>query len=279
MVYTFPQTYFCFLDILGFSRFVMRLNKNPEFHRNPLMKQKKLMDYYNVIQPLVLGSVYGNYRTFSNDEVKELMKTDDPRLNSYIVSDSILLWTDDVSYQSLILLLDVVKHIIMANFSWSKGFPIRGAISMGSLSFNQNELRSSKINFVTSLVGDALVKAADMEWNQNWAGCAVDDSIIEYLIDRYPGADVVDELQEWKLLVKYPVPLKAKPRHPLSYAVVWPSDFKSADNTIYDLPIQLTFERNGSIERTSIQEKFQNTLSYIHYLFQLYSGSKGNIES
>ena len=203
MVITFPKTYFCFLDILGFSKFVLNLNKQPEFQHNPLLKQKKLVDYYNVIQPLVLGSVYGNYRTFTNEDISKLMKTDDPRLNSYIVSDSILLWTDDVSYQSLILLLDVVKHIIMANFSWDKGFPIRGAISMGSLSFNQNELRSSKINFVTSLVGDALVKAADLEWRQNWAGCAVDDRIINYLVEKYPETDIVRELQEWKLLVKY----------------------------------------------------------------------------
>ena len=274
MVFTFPRTYFCYLDILGFSRYVLNLNNITDLQANPTEKQKLLLNYYNIIHPLVMGPIYGQHHIFTNEDVNKLIQSGSPRLNSYIISDSILLWTDDVSHLSFILLLDVVKHIIMTNMTWSQGFPIRGAISMGSLSFNHTEINSSKLNITTSLVGDALVKAADLEWKQNWAGCAVNNEIIDYLIERYPMGNILTELEEWKLLVKYKVPMKQNPQRKAEYAVVWPSHFSSGPKTILDLPIKLTFERNEPMLNPSITQKYENTLEFVHYLFTLYSREK-----
>lgn len=271
MVYTFSDTFVCFLDILGFSKYVLSLNDIPKFKADPILKQKELLKYYNIIYPLVIGPVYGQFQNFSNTQAKKIVQTQKPRLNSYIVSDSILLWTDDCSYQNFILLVDAVKHIIMTNFSWMNGFPIRGAISKGSLSFNNVGLKSSKVNFITSLVGDALVKAVNLERVQNWAGCAVDSEVMKFLQEKYPDAEIDHELHNWRLITKYPIPMRLTKGLNSEYAIVWPSEFDIKKQKIYDLPIQITFERNGPFIDQGIQEKYNNTIKYVHDLIEIFS--------
>ena len=82
----FPKCFFAYLDILGFSRFVLNMNKLPEFRDDPIKKQKQLLDYYSVLEPLVMGPVYGKGKITTNDEVASIVKTEKPKLNSYIVT-------------------------------------------------------------------------------------------------------------------------------------------------------------------------------------------------
>ena len=98
-----------------------------------------------------------------NHQTNISFNIDSSSLNSLIVSDSIFLWTDDQSLASLLTLIDAVKHIIRTNFFWEFGFPLRGGISMGSVTFQKVDWDSPKINSIATIVGDALVKAAMIE--------------------------------------------------------------------------------------------------------------------
>jgi hypothetical protein len=247
------------------------MNKIPEFREDPTKKQKQLLDYYSVLEPLVMGPVYGKGKITTNDEVASIVKTEKPKLNSYIVSDSIFLWTDDVSFQSFITIIDVIKHLIMTNFSWSSGFPIRGGVAMGSITFQHNEFDTSKLNIMTSLVGDALVKAAVLEVNQNWSGCMVDEEIMTYFQNKFPDRNIENELRHRQLLIRYPIPLKKPTKNLENLAIIWPSHYEVGKQNIYDLPVKMTFERNGSLSDPLILTKYENTIKFVHELFQIYA--------
>lgn len=256
MLETFNKTFFCFLDLLGFSRFVLKLSN--EYRDDPGAKQKKLMHYYGVLEPLVNGSIF--------------QKDAQPTLNSFIVSDSIFLWTDDTTLESFRNILQVVKNILYTNFSWKNGFPCRGAIAMGSVTFQKTTMDSPKINRIATVVGDSLVRAAELERYQQWAGCIIDDAIIEHFEIQSPNIDVVTPLRQQKLMVRYPVPMKKNNRE--SYVVCWPFEFVAGERHAYDRMITKTFERNGVISEKGIRDKLNNTMDFVHDLHDLYIGDR-----
>ena len=100
MVNTFPYTFFAYLDLLGFSRFVLNLSDHPDYKNAPEKKQQTLLYYYNVLEPMVNGSIFSKkgkklYEDTSIFQYPEVV------LNSMIVSDSIFLWTDDQTIKAL----------------------------------------------------------------------------------------------------------------------------------------------------------------------------------
>ena len=287
MITTFPYTYFAFLDLLGFSQFVLTLASQEQSSRDPASKQQILLYYYNVLEPLVNGSIFStkrdsqehsqlNPKTYipnnpnnpqTNPQTNSSFNITSSSLNSLIVSDSIFLWTDDQSLASLLTLIDAVKHIIRTNFLWDFGFPLRGGISMGSVTFQKVDWNSPKINSIATIVGDALVKAAMLEKRQQWAGCIIDDEIISYLQGVHPDRNIVEELTLRKAMIRYPAPIK-KGLPGKSYNVVmWPETVPhSIGSDFYEIPIRSTFERNGPISDLSILEKLENTLEFVRFL-------------
>lgn len=307
MITVFPKTYFAYLDLLGFSQFVLNLEQetlDPSESQDPQTPQQILLYYYNVLEPLVNGSIFSPARKFnpwkSKTETGSQATSDPsshsysyilpnspensqkdrkyttnptdfpnttPRLNSLIVSDSIFLWTDDLAFTSLENLLDAVKHIIRTNFMWDFGFPLRGGIALGGITFQRVDWDTPKINSIATLVGPALVKAALLEKSQNWAGCTLHEDIITYIESEDPSGSFLKRLQENLMITPYEPPFKRKPEKPHRYVVLWPELFaRIPHETFYDIIIQSTFERNGPIVEESIQRKMQNTLDFVHTL-------------
>ncbi|MHA1672294.1 MAG: hypothetical protein ACTSYI_01575 [Promethearchaeota archaeon] len=276
MITTFPHTFFAYLDLLGFSQFVLTLASQEQSRKDPASKQQILLYYYNVLEPLVNGSIFSAKR--DSQELPQTNPQTIPQtiipfnitsssLNSLIVSDSIFLWTDDQSLGSLLTLIDAVKHIIRTNFLWDFGFPLRGGISMGSVTFQKVDWDSPKINSIATIVGDALVKAAMLEKMQQWAGCIVDDDVIIFLQNALPDLNIRDELTGRKAIIGYPAPIKNEiPGKPYN-VVMWPETIQnSVGSDFYEIPIRSTFERNGPITDSTILEKLNNTLDFVRFI-------------
>lgn len=269
MNYVFPKTFFAYLDLLGFSQFVLNLSAQKEFQNDPFRKQQTLLYYYNVLEPLVNGSIFAQKSisesgNATNIEMNNDFKVQISELNSMIVSDSIFLWTDDLSPSSFSKLLRVVKNIINTNILWDLGFPLRGGISMGSITYQRIDWETPKINAISTLIGDALVKAAALESNQSWAGCMIDPAVIQYFKTAENSSNTIAYLEQQDLITWYKCPLKTAPSD--AYVVKWPEVKGNARLSLYDLPITMTFQRNGPINEISIQRKLQNTLNFVHSL-------------
>ena len=169
-------------------------------------------------------------------------------------------------------MLYAVKHIINTNILWDLGFPLRGGIAMGSISYQRMDLGTSKINSISTLVGDALVKAAALEKQQNWTGCVIEDDIIPTLQETYPDRNVFDQFKERNLITKYNAPMKDQLHSGNQrdyYSLIWPDIPTNRDLNYYTRPIEMTFERNGEIIEEDIKLKLSNTFQFIQFLQKL----------
>ncbi|MHA1619921.1 MAG: hypothetical protein ACTSVZ_11630 [Promethearchaeota archaeon] len=260
---------------------MLTLASQEQSSRDPTSKQQILLYYYNVLEPLVNGSIFSAKReknppqqsnlqsiNQSNNQSNISFNIDSSSLNSLIVSDSIFLWTDDQSMGGLLTLIDAVKHIIRTNFLWQFGFPLRGGISMGSVTFQKVDWDSPKINSIATIVGDALVKAAMIEKKQQWAGCIIDDDIINFLQSTHPNLNIVEELIQRKAMIQYPAPIKKEIQGKDYYVVKWPEIVPNSINSsaFYEIPIRSTFERNGPITDSTILEKLNNSLDFVRFI-------------
>lgn len=147
--------YVAFLDILGFKDLVL----NNEHER--------LIELYEIVFADTVDVALANGKIIIKKEENKLLYTPDRSkilVNSIIVSDSVILWTDDCSVKSLIDILISTKYLL--NHSFVMGFPLRGAMSKGDFSaFTRNNMLS-KNNSINTYLGKALVSAYQLESEQ-----------------------------------------------------------------------------------------------------------------
>ncbi len=154
----FEQTYFVWLDILGFKNTVCQHN---------LEELKQIVNNFITQFDYALD----NSRTFGNEKSEKSARIDISHdLNFRIFSDSIIIWTNDSSHR-------VFKHLLYAlcdlmKMSFIIKMPLRGVLTYGDL-FTMNKLSN---NFLTneSIYGKAFVEAYSLERKINWAGCIID---------------------------------------------------------------------------------------------------------
>lgn len=133
--------------------------------------------------------------------------TGEPSLivNFNLFSDTIVLWTDNNSSESLSELILVTNNLF--NYSMQIGLPLRGAISIGDISTNSFKFNSKKINIVNSIIGCGLVNAYNIEGDQLWSGCVLDPMIYD-LCDTHIK-NYLDCTYMKKNFLKYNVPRRS----------------------------------------------------------------------
>jgi hypothetical protein len=85
-----------------------------------------------------------------------------------VASDSILLWSD-VRPEAIDMLLTSASRVL--GRAAEMGWPLRGTITAGACVMHEQ-------NGV--FIGEALVRAVELEKGQNWLGCAVDDRALDH---------------------------------------------------------------------------------------------------
>lgn len=159
--------YVAFLDILGFKNKLKQLPQN------------QAKDFIGDFSSTV-------YKIFRNQPKKT---------NGYIVSDSIVLSTNDASQTSLIELANVVETICQKEFS-ENGILIRGAIAKGEF----DEMPAKELPHLQKklMVGQAYVDAYLLEGAVKTVGINLSEEVYNDLKNCDKSFDIVEETVEKK---------------------------------------------------------------------------------
>lgn len=150
------KKYVGFLDILGFSDLV---TNNSE--------EKLIQIYEELLAPIVETGL----------SLPESPRPSNFKINSLVISDSIVLWTDDSTEESFFKIITVMGMILFAGIA--TGIPLRGSITAGSLTRLSNKYESNTNNVTETVLGKGLVDAYLLEKTQQWSGCIISKSALE----------------------------------------------------------------------------------------------------
>ncbi len=250
------KSYVAFIDILGFKDLV---NNNTHEELEKIYKKS-----FEINLQLSLSN--GLYKIVKDNQDKNITVADisNSKINSLMISDSIILWTDNISMKNFIDMLIVVRNLLNNGFIF--GTPLRGAISLGNLSFLQTDI-TSEIKYVqNSLIGKGLIKAYLIESGQNWAGCIIDSDCIEnyqfqfnQIDDKKDIADI-EYLEQKNVLIKYNVPYKTGEIKE-NYVVNW---FRN--DAVDEKLIRNSFKQhNKNINNWDVENKIKNTLEFYSF--------------
>lgn len=251
------DAYVAFLDVLGFKALVEN-NTHEELLR---IYDKALLG------GITLGLSNRKYmivngpdgRSFTND-------TTAVPVNSLVVSDSVIIWSSDDSARSFNEVVSVVRGVIA--HSHFNGLPLRGAISLGPVSWMDSRLGSATHNVQSSVFGVGLTKAYQLEKDQDWAGCVVADESLrrfeERLGSRASGKTLL-EIRDSLGLIQYRIPFKTGPKE--MTAVDW---VNHPEVGIYSDNAGNAFIEHGKItnedDYEAIRKKVENTLTFVRHV-------------
>lgn len=229
----FRKPYVAFLDILGFKSLVLN------------NKHEILIDLYQLLMNFQVDFCETHYN-YENIKI-------------IIVSDSIILWTENSQEKTLIQLLEVVKFLLL--HSISIGIPLRGSIVKDNISALER-------NGTLSLVGLGLVRAYENENIQNWSGCSVEEQIIK-TIENHNKVLLGNKTSHVKTLnslivkTKIPIKIKNKEKNVLGYAVNWADNSELGENIIRESFSKFNKRVNETDKlKECIDEKIDNTLIF-----------------
>ena len=131
--------YVAFLDILGFKNTLKTLG------------QERSIEYIENYSRIV-------YQVFSRYNRNEERQNTEKKINGFVVSDSVVLYTNDAMKESLSDLLNIIVDLCREEFG-RNSILIRGAIAKGE--FNKIPAVELKNLQKQLIVGDAYVKAYD----------------------------------------------------------------------------------------------------------------------
>jgi len=256
--------YICFLDILGFKELLAQ-NKFTEL-------QKYLEDFTRYIS----GSVYK--RKTNADELKrskEPNNNNNHKLKILIISDSIIITTENKSFKALATLIDTSIDFVSA--SYKAGLALRGVITKSNLldcSFMDNDY-DLNMNILWSA---GIAKAFQQEKSLEISGCAIDPEItvLENFLKKNPDYE--------NKIIKHKVPLKDMKTKEM-YMVNWLTApfFKSSIANPTENPpdpdlenIKKAFLKKRTIENleASVKTKLENTITLYNYLKGLTGNKK-----
>lgn len=254
--------YVAFLDILGFKQLV-----ESNEHNDLVRKYKNLL-----IPQAAMAVTNGEYKVVESSSTQMIAVPDytKAKIKAMVISDSVLMYTEDDSMQSFMDICVSVGRLVMMGFF--VGLPMRGSIAIGPLStFNQQEAEG--IFEVYGLLGMSLVKAYSNESRYEWAGCVLDDECVERYEQLYSKAKTegvasysINDILKHGFLIRYRPPSKDE-QNSEQYVINWPKFNRSliSENTI-----QRSFMQHGkNIQNESAKRKLKNTLEFL-----IYSNSK-----
>ena len=254
---TMGDAYVAFLDVLGFKALVEN-NSHEELSQ---IYDKALLG------GMSLGLSNRQYAAVNGPDGSVLTNdTTAVPVNSLIVSDSIIIWTEDDSGRSFQDIVSVVRGVLA--HSCFEGLPLRGAISVGPVSWVESRLGSATHNIQSSVFGVGLTKAYQLEKNHEWAGCVVADESVSRFLGKI-GGDSSAKLTTELGLLEYWVPFKD--RCAKMVVVDWVNHPEVQART---KSVAHAFHRHKKstssasvVNRVSTETKQENTLRFVRHVF------------
>jgi hypothetical protein len=166
--------YVAFLDILGFKNTLKTLG------------QERSIEYIENYSRIV-------YQVFSRYNRNEERQNTEKKINGFVVSDSVVLYTNDAMKESLSDLLNIIVDLCREEFG-RNSILIRGAIAKGE--FNKIPAVELKNLQKQLIVGDAYVKAYGMEDSFKSIGVRLSDEVYQDVENALINCDIVEESVE-----------------------------------------------------------------------------------
>ncbi|HEY0828408.1 MAG TPA: hypothetical protein VGE40_09960, partial [Bacilli bacterium] len=224
------DVFVAFLDILGFKSLINE-NSNDE-----------LEELYDKI--------------FS-DKIFNLFKEN--KVNFISISDSYVLYTQNNTYTSLLQIISAVG--VLFTISMANGLPLRGAITVGRIFTRKNKF--NKINQF-NVFGKPLVRAYELESEQEWAGCRIDPQCFLSLGDKMEYS--INRLIDFKFIIKYRVPLKDNV-YSEEYVLNWTNFHVTSLGGTNRLNIDLKFSMHRKkINSFAVKLKISNTVDFLIFI-------------
>jgi len=166
--------YLAMFDIIGFKSLRKQLGTSGLYNK-----------YKKSIQPMIEHSAAGRNKTvIYNGEKRLVPDFSIMSVKFKIISDSIILYTEDDLFSSFIKIINSSHMLLQSGFSGGKA-PFRGAISHGDLIDDPNG------TYMGSAIEDAYVG----ESSQVWSGCILTKACSKY-------AEENDHISDYKGLLK-----------------------------------------------------------------------------
>lgn len=256
-----PQKVFiAFLDILGFSKFI-EVNSHEDVIKIYQSCLRMPLDFSlaEAAEQALQDSLWLKDVLDVKNPDASAPKLDNVQLNCISISDSIILSTTDCKMRDFIILIATVRNFL-AKSLWF-GFPLRGAISYGTLTMDNSSLDSNIIHH--QMLGLPIVDAVNIEKIQNWSGCVIHKSVRDKI---GPGLIRLDPL----MLTLYDVPFKKSGKDDListELVVNWP--YGLSDDVKFNMNsnlIRSKFSMHGKKINDSIEQKIANTIKFFEQM-------------
>lgn len=263
----YDKAYVAMLDILGFKEFVT--------HANP----ETVISTFDKLTTIVANQLSHTMK-FDDKGNMTLVQNEHQDFNYVIISDTILIWTENTDYNTFYTILYVVKNIMYHAFKLY--IPLRGAIVVGSMALFDRREQTNKINVQASFVGKAIVEAYELSNSQDWSGCYVTDDCLKIGVEEYEkfklenSSDIHfrDALQgvhesNMELLVKYPIPFKKGKVD--GFALKWVEVGEA--HPVYPDQVEETFAKDKNYQgETAVKLKITNTIDFVSTVIGKHAG-------
>jgi hypothetical protein len=230
-----------FLDVLGFS--VLLQNNDIEYIHNIFKR---------VFQNLNNRDMVGESHSVCGEEYS---CTAD--LTIQMISDSIVIWTKDSSHLSLSTLVSACNNLLYSCLN--EGLPLRGAISVGTL----NSIQIDNPYNISSVIGNAITKAHNLEKSQKWMGCIIDQECFDVL-----GVDWWQVIKGPKNeVIEYDVPYEKGVKNHL--VLNWCNWLYENEVDNMQMCIKDNFNAHSKRnDRPDTKTKIENTIEYFKYIMK-----------
>lgn len=242
------QTFIAFFDVLGFKEFIY----NNEFDEVRRLFGHLLRD----TQYAVAGEKALMART--GLAVPDLSQQ---RINCLHISDSIVFWTNTNSEEDFRELMQVCYTFYWRSLQTS--FPIRGCVVYGEIDFNPYTInnKSGATFYNYSLIGKGLVEAYLKAESIEYAGCYLDQSVIDMVDDK-----VITKLIYDQKLCYYKVPFKNGDSYEHVFRPVrGDHNDVSFRNSAKGVKRLFTHHTRATTLPDSVKRKMNNTIDFLNY--------------
>lgn len=215
-----------------------------------------------------ISTIYSEAIDLANEKAIKFWESQNMKYSSVdyaIISDSIVIWTEQENHESLTKILYTTMSFYFAFLV--KGLPTRGAIVRGELERLDKKIGKGNVNSPI-FFGSGLTKAYSLESNQNWSGCIVDESCFENVnkeIKENSPNFSLEDLVNFKVISEYRVPLKSGEVRK-RYCLSWPhliinrKLFENSSEIIEKFKMH-----NKSIDEWRVKYLVDNTVKYYEW--------------
>lgn len=258
MIKDIDKTYVGIVDILGFKELAYCNDHN------------ELIRIYGIFEESIKRSLTLFNGTIEENEYHS--NFDLTKVNSLMISDSVILWTNDLKYHNFFNLLVAFRAILSE--AMRCGIPMRGAIVSGPISIRKEIISKSADTIKLTCFGKSIVDGYLLSERQNWSGgiitkVCIDDyenavndfkaSQNKYSSEQIDIALSLESLIRKLLLRKYLVPLKDGEIKE-EYVVNWVNEL---DPKMTEYSIRKSFEKfNKKVNNWKVESLIRNTIDF-----------------